>query len=349
MKFYYSSMFIHEEINDIKTIIDKIGSDKIELVLDSNICIYLRDFYKEPSSITSRISLWSELKNLLYLIECKDLGVDFSLGLEESSRSLSNFKIIEEKFWDTYNVLKNLFSMDYLQMIEHSKLIKSSEPIKDMSLKQVSKMEALEQEGQFQRHLLLNYACLLKLYLLLNENDERTNVDKMKLYLDFLEKDVDILGTTNILFGHLLLSGETKAKKLIHPKKKKKEEIIHSIWNAAIDLTFPILVTNKFFDRAKVPIFVTADERCWRIFNSLKMRAMITDNNGLAIPPFVEMDLSETLWNDEEFIDINHYHDKIIYRRRYRNITSTVNSVEGLEKIRIVCYNLEQMLHEEYS
>ncbi|MFJ5562874.1 hypothetical protein [Lysinibacillus xylanilyticus] len=349
MKFLYSSMLIHEDINDIETIINNIGNDKIELVLDSNICVYLRDFYKEPSTITSRVEIWSELKKLLYLIEYNDLEVDFYLGLEESSRNKSNFEIIEDKFFDTFIVLSNLFSLDYLQMIEHSKLIKFDAPIKDNSLKQSSKMKALEQKGVFQNQLFLNYACLLKLYLLVEEKDKWTNVDKMKLYLDFLEKDLDVLGGANILFGHLLLSGETKAKKLIHPQKKKREEVIHAIWNAAIDLTFPNLVTHKFFDRTKVPIFVTADERCWRIFNSLKMRAMITDNNGLATAPFVEMDLSGTLWNNKELLDINQYHDTIIDRRKYYNITRNKDLSKILDNLRMICYGLEKELCELFD
>ncbi|WP_068984492.1 hypothetical protein [Lysinibacillus xylanilyticus] len=349
MKFLYSSMFIDEDINDIESIIDNIGNDKVELILDSNICIFLRDFYKEPSVITARTEIWGELKKLLYLIEYNDLEVDFYLGLEESSRSKSNFEIIEDKFFDAFNALSNLFSMDYLQMIEHSKLIKFDTPIKDNSLKQPSKMKALEQSGVFQNQLFLNYACLLKLYLLVEEKSEWENVDKMKLYLDFLEEDLDFLGATNILFGHLLLSGEDKSQKLIHPQKKKRkqrEEVIHAIWNAAIDLTFPVLVTQKFFDRTKVPIFVTGDENCWRIFNSLKMRAMITDNNGLATSPFVEMDLSNTLWNNEELLDINQYHDAIIDRRKYYNITRNKNLSKILEALRVTCYGLEKEVRE---
>lgn len=344
MKFYYSSMFVQEDITNIQDFIAKFGSEKIELILDSNICIYLRDFYKNPSAIISNDKLWNELKGLLYSINTNDLEVDFSLGLEESSRSKSNFEFIEEKLWDSYNVLIELFEMDYLQIIEHSKLIKTHVAIKDTSEKQPSKILALEQEGQFQNHLFLNYACLLKLHILINESNDKSNVVKMIEYLDFLGKKVDVLGAANILFGHLLLSGETRAKKLIHPKNKKsKEEIVHAIWNAAIDLTFPILVTNKFFNKANIPIFVTADERCWRIFNLLKLKAIVTDKIGLALPPFVEMNLSDTLWNEKELREINLYHDKIIERRRFRYI-SPQNGNELIDKLRLICFDLEKLL-----
>lgn len=349
MKFLYSSMFIHEDISDIETFVNNIGNDKVVFILDSNICIFLRDFYKVPNTITPRTEIWNELKKLLYLIDYNDLEVDYYLGLEESSRSKSNFEIIEDKFFDTFSALRKLFSMDYLQMIEHSKLIKFVEPIKDNSSKQPSKMKALEQDGVFQNHLFLNYACLLKLYLLVEEKNKWTNIDKMKLYLDFLEKDLDVLGAANILFGHLILSGESKASKLIHPQKKKREEVIHAIWNAAIDLTFPVLVTRKFFDRTKVPVFVTADKKCWEIFKSLKMRAMITDNNGLATAPFVEMDLSDTLWNKKELLDINQYHDTIIERRKYYNITRNKKIPEYLDAIRTTCYSLEKELCELFT
>ena len=69
---------------------------------------------------------------------------------------------------------------------------------------------------------------------------------------------------------------------------------------------------------------------------------MITDNNGLATSPFVEMDLSNTLWNNEELLDINQYHDAIIDRRKYYNITRNKNLSKILEALRVTCYGLEK-------
>ena len=55
----------------------------------------------------------------------------YSLGVEESCRNLKNFKINYDKVNETVNILRALFDMDFLQIIEHSKLIQFSEPAKD--------------------------------------------------------------------------------------------------------------------------------------------------------------------------------------------------------------------------
>ena len=90
----------------------------------------MREFYREPSKTVSDAVLWNESKNLLKHIKQYDIEVDLTLGVEESCRNLDNFEINKDKVKEALNNISALFDMDFLQIIEHSKLIQFSKPAK---------------------------------------------------------------------------------------------------------------------------------------------------------------------------------------------------------------------------
>ena len=63
MKFRYSSMYIREDIGSIEGLVKILNPSAIQLQLDTNICIYLREFYRTPSKTIVDKVLWDELKN----------------------------------------------------------------------------------------------------------------------------------------------------------------------------------------------------------------------------------------------------------------------------------------------
>lgn len=93
-----------------------------------------------------------------------NLILDFSLGAEEACRNKNNFQINFEKLIDMNQSIETLLGMDYLEVLEHSKLIKADEQIKDNSKKEKTNL------------LFINYSCLLKMYLLDKNRKEETNV-----------------------------------------------------------------------------------------------------------------------------------------------------------------------------
>ncbi|SDZ07431.1 hypothetical protein [Bacillus sp. 166amftsu] len=349
MKFRYSSMYIREEFKSIEELTRILNPSVIQLQLDTNICIYIRDFYRQPSKTISNEVLWNELKKLLMHIEQYDIEVDYSLGVEESCRNLNNFAINQEKLNETINILRNLFNMDFIQIIEHGKLIQFSEPVRDKSERQPSKVASLEQQSSFQNLMMLSYACLLKLYLIYNDRTETSKVQKMIDYMDFLSNEVDLMSLTHIIYGNLLLSGHPKARKLIHPSKKTIPHFIHGIWNAALDLTLPTLVSQKFMSAKKVPVFVTGDELLWLIFDSMKMKYMFSDGDESAHPPFIETDFSKFKWNIDEIKQIQNHHNKIQGERLYKFIVPSESMEERLDRLRGLCLALENEVKDYLS
>lgn len=352
LKFNYSSQYIKERITSIGDLINKYDSDSFELFLDTNICIYLREFYREPNKTIANDKLWGELKKLLKDINLYDINVDYSIGLEESSRSLSDFQIIEDKYIETLTSLQYIFQMDYFEIIEHSKIIKFSPPVKDSTKRLSTKKSGLEEQSYFQNLMLLSYACLLKLYLIYNDDSEISNLEKMKNYLDFLSNEIDIMSLSHIIYGHLLLSGHHKARTLIHPKKKTVENMIHAIWNASLDLTLPTLVSIQFNKSKKIPVFVTRDELIWMIFDSMKMKYMFYNGKTNEQPPFIEMDLSLSNWDDESIKEINIYHEKIQRSRLTKFVFETESTESRLNRLMMLSLKLEKdvkkMLTEKF-
>ncbi len=349
MKFRYSSMYIREEIRSIEDLVKILNPSVIQLQLDTNICIYLREFYRTPSKTIVDEVLWYELKKFFMHIEQYNVSIDYSLGVEESCRNLNNFKINYEKLDETVDILRDLFKMDFLQIIEHSKLIQFSEPVKDKSKRKLSKAESLEQESSFQNLIILSYACLLKLYLIYNDVTESSNVKKMINYIDFLANEINIMSLTHVIYGNLLLSGHPKAVRLIHPSKKTIPHFIHGIWNAALDLTLPTLVSGRFSSAKKVPVFVTRDELLWLIFDSMKMKYMFSGSEKFTHPPFIEIDFSKCNWNMDEMEQINKHYSKIQEKRLYNFIIQNESVEERLDKLRSLCLVLENDVKEFLS
>jgi hypothetical protein len=337
-------MYIYKTINSFDELIEEIDSNSIELYLDTNLCIYLRDFYKEPSSIIKRADIWSELRDLLKNIETNDIIVDYSIGTEEACRNKSDFLINYEKQNDMSQSINALFNMKYFEILEHSKLIKFDEKIKDITQKDVTKINSLEAISIFQNSLFVNYACLLKMYLLDMRKTEVNRVQLMIEFLDFLEKEVDLFSTSIVVFAHYFFSGNTSIRKIIHKSKNVSEEKIHALWNAAIDLVLPTYVSKHLIESKLVPVFATADEALWLVYDSMKIRVTISDGNKFAHPPVVEADLSNTLWSDEELWLINTYYQKISERRRYKFVFDNFDQEKLLQNLRIVCKSLEDEL-----
>lgn len=336
MKVHFSSMYIQKTIKSFEEIANDFPLDKIELILDTNLCILLRDFYREPQKIVERTDgTWEELKKLLFIIEHYDLEVDYSIGAEESCRNLSDFELNYSKLFEMREHISSLFSMDYFEMIKHSTKIKNIEPVKNSTSKTRTKIASLEKESTFQNLLYVGYTCLLKLFLLRKRQGEKPNVQLMIEYIDFMDKELDCISLSHLLFGYCYLSG--KLTKLIH-SNNVVENKIHAFWNAAIDLTLPALIGRRLIKNNKLPIFVTGDERLWTIFDAMKVRALITDLPNLVAPPAIETDMSIGNWSDDDFITLDKYLT-IVQRKR---LSKQLNKTEVINRSKNLCIDLEK-------
>lgn len=345
MEIYFNSMYTDNTLADLNEYVKKYTAENIVLVLDTNICIYLRDFYNRPMEIVNRQDIWPKVRQLLKDIEILDLEVDYSLGIEEACRNLKDFSLDRDKLTEMYQCINSLFELDYIQMLQHSQLIKVNELKKDTTKREMTKIEALTQPSQFKNLVSNTYASVLKLYLLENFDVESTQLEKMKKYLDFISEEIDIIGIAEVVFASHYLSGNSAIASLIHKESKKKpERVIHALWNASIDLTMPALVGVKGMKDNKLTIFVTADGAINEIINGMYIKTVISDKLNDKYLPLIEVNFESSNWsNDDNFI-IQEYYKVIQEKRMSRIIKSNINITEHLNKVKDICEILEKEL-----
>lgn len=342
MKIYYSSQYINEKNIQLENIVKMYGSRNIILYFDTNLCIYLRDLYREPQSIVLKDdNTWEEIKKILYNIDLYNLDVDFSIGIEEACRNKEGFAINVYKANEMFTCIESLFSMDYLKILSHSKLIKYEPAFKDKTNRPPTKIQGLGQESIFQLLLFHSYAVLLKLCILDKYETSISRAEKMIRFLDFLELEVDVIDASSVVFAYHFLTENSKFKKLIHKTRNIEEFKIDSIWNAAIDLTLPAIVSHKLIKNNKIPVFATSDKLLWNVFEKLKIRTLFTDGDSSIIPPFVEMDFSEANWSESDYRIISNYENEIHKRRKYKYVGKKLDYETHTEKMRLICYKLE--------
>lgn len=342
MEIYYSSMYVKDDIKNFDELIDKISSQEIELYLDANICIYIREFIREPQTIIDRSdkSLWRSLKGFIWNVKKNSISLDYSFGIDEASRNKGDFEVNKDKLNELIIYIDKFSKMSYLQLIEHSKLKFHNPPLKDYTYKTKTKFDSLENVGARQKILYLTYAGLLKLYILDKTKQNQSNIQLMQQYVDFLSDEVDMMSVSNLAFAYHYLN-KGKIKKIIHAKSNITEDEIHALWNAAIDLTLPALISRniiKYQGIKKTPVFVTSDKLLWSFYNTLKVNTLFTNNGELAGPPIIEVNLRQANWGEKDVQLMQKYY---MSKKRAYKFLREIDEYKFINKMRKICYRLE--------
>ncbi|WP_210162472.1 hypothetical protein [Anaeroarcus burkinensis] len=335
-------MFIKETINNFDELIAKFNPKEMELYLDANICIYIRDFIRQPQTVIDRDdeTFWPELKNFFRRVKQHNIFLNYSFGIDEASRSKANFEVDSDKLDELIDTISQFDRMDYFEILEHSKLIANNPPAKDKTSISKTKVDSLGKNSGFQIMLHITYATLLKLYILDKTRQSLSNVELMMQYIDFLAEEIDIINGSSLAFAYHYLD-KGKIKNLIHYSKKNAcENVIHALWNAAIDLTLPALVSRnvKVLGRKTAPVFVTGDEKLWLLFNTLKVNILFTDHGQPSYSPIIELNLSQTNWKHEELETLKQYYYN---KNRISKAFNKIDEFDFVGKMRKLSYGLE--------
>lgn len=315
-QFKFSSMFIEEKIQNTQELVDKYGEEQFVLVFDTNICIYIRQFYNNPIKFKNRNkSIYNSLINLLQPIIKNKSYVYPDLGIQESSRSKKDFTLNKAKEKEMKTAIKTIISMNLQELNYFAKTLKFKKPIKDNSKEVESKIAALEKNNVFKNMLPLLYACSLKLYEL-EVYSNISRVDKMKKLIDFMDKKVDCFLTVIMQYGYHYFNGVHK--KIIQKKEKSLPKLMHNIWNASIDLSFPYLANFLFDSLNKTPVFVTNDKRLHSVIKGLNIKVAFANKSKLSgLPQGTEIDLSSANWGKNDIETVHNYYKKVHLNRGF--------------------------------
>ncbi|MCU4997241.1 hypothetical protein J0801_27635 [Bacillus cereus] len=289
MPFLYSSPITNKNrcIN-IEDFLKSYDINKYTLILDTNICIYLENYFLDP---LKTIDNWKKNNDLETLIDFFDMikfinkfkiSYNIDQALNESCRDIFNNY--------TLNISKFVKRVDCIEYI-----------LSDLPLSQVlyptsnfqtdNNLDFLEEimEPLFKSidlpfittNLIMSYICVLKIKQLADDRKQK-NYEKLRSYFQFITKKLDFislahLGVAILIFGGFRLSNGKGMESLIHVKKKKKlskrDSYIHGLWNAATDLAWVVNVCREI-EYDKIPIFVTND----RALNEVMTRYIVNPN-----------------------------------------------------------------------
>jgi hypothetical protein len=293
-RLYFTSSYLKSKaLSTLDELFLHFKPEDVLLVFDTNLIVDFRDFYCNPQLFKSqRQDPYFAMRYLVEQIDRYQLEVNASFGIEESSRTLNDFSILPDKYKQTYNALMTLLYNGVNYLDDHSKRNVIIEPIKDNSIKALSKIESLKQTSIFQHLLIMGYLSSLKIVELkiLMDIGRIGREEAYVQYLDFVMNDINCASGISLNYAYHIFGGASYLNRLLFIKKigsSSKEEIIHQIFNGSIDLIFPYLVDKghllpAYEGKYSTPVFVTRDERIAEI-HSFHNTRMIINNNGTSI------------------------------------------------------------------
>ncbi|SMC92512.1 hypothetical protein [Sporomusa malonica] len=347
MEIYCSSSFI-KECGNIYALLDnyKEYKNNIIYILDTNLCILYRDFYYAPLSFkTKRPECYSAIKELHSLLSPYHSNIIYALAIEESSRTVSNFTMNQQKQREITSAIQQIFQMNTYQFERFALTVKKVNIVKDYSPKGNSKINALKQDIPFIPYIRVIYVCLLKLYLL-----KRLNKGKIYKYIDFLafiDEKVDMVLSQVLTFAIFYIFDECGSlKKIMDKKENSLSELIHNIWNASIDMYF-ITFTRMLISSNELPVLITADKNLHKLNDMIIYRKFSLDENNKVSPQIHEMGVYGRInfLSKSELDEILQLNNDFNRKRRHKNHTRDPfdNSILDL------CAYLEDELKLSYN
>lgn len=339
-----------ERFLSLEQLFKVISPSEIILIFDTNIVIDFRDFYFNAKTFSTNPKFQGTYFSVRYLveqIERYDLELGAQFALEESSRSLRDFKLNYPKAQQTNNALKNLFSMNIEKFDKHIEQNLTEQQIIATEDFPDSKIECLKTESTFQDLLILSYIAALKMYDLMMtiEKNQMTHLQAMLQFITFLDEEINVFGAAFIGYAFNIFGGYSELKPLIFStEKKNKNKRLHKIFNGAIDLVFPNIADKSQsmymgpqYNSNLIPVFVTRDKYI-SILHSILNTVEKFDDSAVDHKTIVKVAsykyIYKTVWKPNEIEILEHRLHEINLKRELKAIHGPRSAIHLIEKIK---------------
>lgn len=305
-KVFYQSQFLYKEFNSLREIVSEYDRYGFKLIFDTNLCIYLRDLYLNPLNTINRLGdIWPILDEIIFTIKHYNLDYDYVFGLDESCRNKSDYSLNINKAMQTLIAIESILQCDYFSLKEYINSNSLIPPIKDNTDLAENKSIYYKSDTVFGEQQRINYPALLKIFLI--DQKSSTDFEKIIEFLSYYDETIDLVCPNLFKFAYMYFGRNKSVKKMLHPKRKSKGQVLHGIWNCATDISIYHLTNQEIENNKLIPIFVTFDEGLYTLNKSSKVRIVFAEGSNFSktLPPLVEIDLSEpTNWSKRESKDI---------------------------------------------
>ncbi|EUJ26622.1 hypothetical protein [Listeria grayi] len=238
--------------------------ENVKVVLDSNLCIYLENYFDNPRQTMNK---WLSSSSVLQIelahsfqrfLECinnnKYLMFDCSLAVYETCTDILTGESNSAKIFKRIDKMLIL-----LEVVKGAELLKPQQSfarylLPSVKLSSLEKLVSKERESKTVEKdwsLLLSYLYCLKIFHLYKS--DLTNAERLIAFYDYMNFQIKIISVAHLNYAILLFGGiKTLNGKsyinLFHNVKKKGKK---GFYNAAIDLNLVIKFQKKIYTNRK--------------------------------------------------------------------------------------------------
>lgn len=308
----FSTTWVDGKIDNINELIEMNPDRKFAYILDTNFIIYSRNYIEDKEKFkTENAQIYDEFIKTVEFLKKREL-IFYQFGSEESSRNKLQGKLNIEKYKYTIKCLNKILEKNF-----------SDDIITDDLAYQIiydSKINVIKTNKIFGIKLMIAYASLMKAFII-KQFDTISNEEKIYKYIEFLDKELNIMSPMEITFAFHYFGNKSNILKKVK-KSNTVNQIMDKIYAAAIDLTLPTVSAqlSDYSDYNVVPIFITFDKGIKLIFDSLIVME-VGIWNGKIIPKYDFKVFYDSGWKDDDIIRISNNLKKITEKREmeFRN------------------------------
>lgn len=302
----FCTTWVDGKIDNINKLIEMNPDRIFAYILDTNFIIYARNYIEDKEMFRNEnIQIYDEFIKTVDFLKDKDM-IFYQFGCEESSRNKLQGKLNIKKYKYTVRCLNEILEKNF-----------SDEIITDDFADEIiydSKINAIKTNKMFGIKLMIAYASLMKAFII-KQFDNLSKEEKIYKYIDFLDKELNIMSPMEITFAYHYFGNRSNILKKVK-KSDTLNQIMDKIYAAAIDLTLPTVSAqlSDYSDYNVVPIFVTFDKGIKLIFDSLILIEVGIWNKEI-IPKYDFKVFYDSGWKDDDIMRISSNLKKITEKR----------------------------------
>jgi hypothetical protein len=331
----FTTTWVDGRIDNIEDLIKKNPDQTFMYVLDTNFCIYAREYCQNKDAfLKSYASVANDFFDTADFIKNNPKRIIYQYGCEEASRSKQTGNIDESKYRLMVNCLNKILNTRFPDELLTTQLV-----TKDFD--ELSKVPILKNNGLYKLTTTFTYATLLKALIIKkieNINDKKEALFK---FIHYLAEDLDTISPMAISFGFHYFANETNILKNVNIKDEPIK-VLDRLYAAAIDLALPTICAqlSETTLYREIPLFVTFDKGIKLIFDSLVVNGKTERFDDICIPAYEFKVFYSSGWTDCEIIQAGEKIKQIMksrkidcYRqnreKKYTNALVIINNLEN--------------------
>lgn len=330
----FATTWVDGKIDNIENLIKKNPGRSFMYVLDTNFCIYAREYCQNKDAFQkTHSSIANDFIDTATYIRNNPRLTIYQYGCEEASRTKRTGDIDEPKYKMMVECLNQVLNTNFPDEL-HSTQQSSNEC--DAS----SKVLLLKNNGLFKLTTTFTYATLLKAIIIKKIDNIKNKEEALFKLIHYLTEDLDTVSPMAISFGFHFFANETNILKNISIKDKPIK-IFDGLYAAAIDLALPTICAqlSETTLYQEIPLFVTFDKGIKLIFDSLVINGKTEWFDDVCIPAYEFKIFYSSGWTGREIMQAGEKIKHIIESReincykesRERKYENALRLIEKLE------------------